>query len=421
MDFESAKALLQQDDGNGTNVYDHLSSVLLKILQDKPADAVNAFENISTLVKQSALKPAAADGTASAAGSGAAAQADAALAAYACRDEEGNEKEADAASFQQLLNCTGMFEWAGVTFGQDTYFLYSTMKAIVADFGASDVRLWGKMNGTGADYYVFEGKTELELPEDCGSEFEDQSGHNKYTYWALSSNGGGVVKLPPVNENAITISRQIKKLFTGDLNATVSGYPPFPGNEGLYLAAKVADITHTTALAPAGLYEADDDGNIVDAEEPATDFGGWVHKEVSINSMGRCTAAPEVENADGEMEADPRYEGASTDHDTLADVGEDSPVSVREYAGGVSVAKSTSYTGAVAVYCGGSFANVYTGWGVAASTESYTPPQLPALQTEFTAAAEGEEGEAVAAEPTMQADVLEDPTPPVEEEAEEDE
>lgn len=55
MNIEEAKAYLQKSSG-GTNLYDHLSEVLLKILIEKPENSCESFENISEAVKQARSK-----------------------------------------------------------------------------------------------------------------------------------------------------------------------------------------------------------------------------------------------------------------------------------------------------------------------------------------------------------------------------
>lgn len=51
--FADAKAFLLQADENGNSLYNHLTDVVLKILEQKPAHALKHFENISSEVKKS--------------------------------------------------------------------------------------------------------------------------------------------------------------------------------------------------------------------------------------------------------------------------------------------------------------------------------------------------------------------------------
>lgn len=50
--LEEAKAFLKQECADGTNLYDHLSDVLLKILVERPENLSDSFEFISSAVKQ---------------------------------------------------------------------------------------------------------------------------------------------------------------------------------------------------------------------------------------------------------------------------------------------------------------------------------------------------------------------------------
>jgi hypothetical protein len=54
--LDEAKQILKRD-VNGRSLYDHLSEVLLKVLVDKPADALDSFEHVSAAIKRLALAP----------------------------------------------------------------------------------------------------------------------------------------------------------------------------------------------------------------------------------------------------------------------------------------------------------------------------------------------------------------------------
>ena len=53
----------------------------------------------------------------------------------------------------------------------------------------------------------------------------------------------------------IIASRSIKKILTGNLNASVESNPPFKGAERHLLRAMLARIFHATQIAPKGQYE----------------------------------------------------------------------------------------------------------------------------------------------------------------------
>lgn len=71
-------------------------------------------------------------------------------------------------------------------------------------------------------------------------------------------------KLPHVTPAQISTARAIRKIFTGDLDAAVETYPPFPGVERNYLRAQVARITAGTQISPLNYFIAGDE----EEEEP---------------------------------------------------------------------------------------------------------------------------------------------------------
>ena len=52
--MESGKAFLKKSDPNGVSVYSHLTDVLASLLETQPANALAAFEGVSTATKAKA-------------------------------------------------------------------------------------------------------------------------------------------------------------------------------------------------------------------------------------------------------------------------------------------------------------------------------------------------------------------------------
>jgi hypothetical protein len=46
----------------------------------------------------------------------------------------------------------------------------------------------------------------------------------------------------------------INYILTGDLNAEIQSYPPFPGKEKHLLKAQLVRITHGCEISPQGLF-----------------------------------------------------------------------------------------------------------------------------------------------------------------------
>ena len=51
--FDNAKAFLMKSGDEGSSLFDHIGDVLLKVLEERPADALSQFESLSAQVKQS--------------------------------------------------------------------------------------------------------------------------------------------------------------------------------------------------------------------------------------------------------------------------------------------------------------------------------------------------------------------------------
>ena len=67
-------------------------------------------------------------------------------------------------------------------------------------------------------------------------------------------------------------ARGLKRLFTGDLGATVGGFPAFPGDESSLLRAQLCVISSETAIAPADMLEVQEDEE-EEAEEEEDESG----------------------------------------------------------------------------------------------------------------------------------------------------
>ena len=68
------------------------------------------------------------------------------------------------------------------------------------------------------------------------------------------------VVLPDIVPSQLVIAKQIKKLFTGRLDAPVVSYPPFPGTEAALLRAQIARISAATQVSPIGFFTFDEEG-----------------------------------------------------------------------------------------------------------------------------------------------------------------
>lgn len=428
-----------QKDSNGINLYDHLTEVMLKLLLEKPADAYEAFENISAGVKIASVKkadPATLAALLKAQHEHQAAWATRSAALLRAPDE----KPEGMCKYPDLVEEANLLEWAGVSFGRDgVYLLHLSLKKLADSLPEShgQVRFWGQMNSARGSYFVAEART-AEDPETLDANTEEgMNGVNKYSYWCTTDLSSPWTKLPNVNMQQVVRSRQFKKILTGDLEADVNAFPPFDGKEKHLLHCLIARITASTAVSPSGFYKLnEDDPPAIEAssdEELAEAFpkqaeeckaaDAWVHHELEINTLGRVTAMPEKTDENGDAIVDENAPEQITPLRSLAEDTEGS-WSFRAYpgaagaggvgngSGGVAMARSLVWPGAVAVYSGRKFLNVYVGDGTKYSPKTYTPPLPGKVMKEWSPAEE---------EPQLieQADVLSDPTPPVAADADE--
>ncbi|KAJ9471854.1 Flagellar radial spoke protein 4 [Diplonema papillatum] len=214
-------------------------------------------------------------------------------------EEEPEDKGelADVTREQEVFNSVGMGLPAA-----EAYRLMVSLKRLLDREPLKSVRFFGKIFGIRGDYHVAEAEVdperEAEPAEEAGDEEADDGGKgpetilevlnnaskgkqpplptepknnpgaNKYQYY-VTTDLVQWTKLPDVTPQHIQAARLIKKLFTGDLFAPVTGHPPFPGVEQHYLRAQIARINHACRLAPRGVYEDLPEEEEEDDEEAA--------------------------------------------------------------------------------------------------------------------------------------------------------
>jgi len=190
-----------------------------------------------------------------------------------------------------------MLEWAGVCFGEeDTYRLAKSLKRLAIMSGAERMRFAGKMLGTCKDYWVVSGV--LVEPQENGQDPSIEkrgSGANQLVFWVTDNLLNDWIQLPDVKPSHIEAARQIKHLLTGDLNAEVNSNPSFPGKERHFLRAQLARIFAATTIAPKGLFEIDEETNLMKFTEdfamPGTEelksLEAWSNVSQSLLKNGR--------------------------------------------------------------------------------------------------------------------------------------
>lgn len=416
--FTEASAYLKgAADGTG-NVHEHLSQVILKLFSEGHGDALDILEHVSVLVKTGA-NPRDIPETKSDGPSGPAASekawADATLKLYPGGGEDDEEPPQPQSEIRSILSDYSALEWAGVSLGKETtYNLKLAMDNLsikMADSEAPIAKLqfWGKILGTKKDYIILQGELESpaepeEAPEessvDPASLREGAEGANKYTYYVANSVEGVFTQLPDVSPEQIKASRNLKRMFTGDLDTIVGGHPPFPGaKEAGLLRAVIGLITAETHVVANGLLVAPDEENKFEVEQPeedeynaaveaataealSTKLSAWRLLNTGLNADGRCRNVPREDDDDDEAVKPP----------ATPEVYPLGKLTAGEWcigrAGAHGCVRSTVYPGAIGIASGQYSLNVYIGYGLRNSSTGgsashvYCPPFPMEIATE---------------------------------------
>lgn len=318
-EFKNAKAFLQTaSTDSGYNVYDHLAKCLTKILDERPENVYDIFEDISQDTKRSKFTSQVdtVQDRIDPSTEVALAQVQRKLFAKGDGDEGEAEPEEDVETpLPNLMELCFFFEQAGVGLNREEVIrIWLALKNLVDTHNLQHVRFWGKIFGTEQNYYVAEveyregeedqeeeegddedaheeettekedaeeGEEEAEEDDTPKPDFkpppvvpreENRTGPNKKVYFVCNDPGKLWSKLPPVTPAQIVTSRQIKKFLTGRLDAPVVSYPPFPGNESNYLRAQIARISAGTHISPLGFYQFDEEEEEEEESEGRDNF-----------------------------------------------------------------------------------------------------------------------------------------------------
>lgn len=366
-EYINAKSyLLQTSTESGYNLYDHLSTCLTKILDERPENVYDIFEDISKETKRSKFTSNVdtVQDKIDQSTEVALAQVQRKLFARGEGEEGEQEPEDDAETpLPNLMELAFYFEQAGVGLNREEVIrVWVALKHLVDTHNLQHVRFWGKIYGTEQNYYVAEveyreGEEEQEEEEEEAEEGqdedqtekeegeegdeeaeeddtpkpdfkpppvvpkEDKAGPNKKTYFVCNDPGKPWNKLPAVTPAQITTARQVKKFLTGRLDAPVVSYPPFPGNESNYLRAQIGRISAGTHISPLGFYQFDEEEEEEEEGEGRDNFvenldfegipvkelvdpslSNWVHHVQHILPQGRCVWWNPVQKNEDEFE-----------------------------------------------------------------------------------------------------------------------
>jgi radial spoke head protein 4A len=152
------------------------------------------------------------------------------------------------------------------------------------------------------------------LPPDFEKRNED--GVNKNTYFVTNDLTVDWIELPDVKPSQIRAARNIRYIFSGNLNRLIITNPHFPGTEKEYLRCQIARITHGTKIEPSiNHWKVGDSDNPSKPLEKNEDddvkkmkmndlisIKNWIHFPPAILKQGRVShyfeIPEEIENPD---------------------------------------------------------------------------------------------------------------------------
>ncbi|KPI87191.1 putative flagellar radial spoke protein [Leptomonas seymouri] len=377
--FASAKAYLMQADKDGVSVYDQLTRLMETLLESNPENVAgdpSKLHEILSFIQTHSF----------ACGESTTLSNEASpIAAEELQRLQDNKKLFDrlapevrtvieqpdpyttittttvvplkAPSFESVVAQNKYWTAAGCGMAEEEAFLLDrSITNLAMEKNLQDIKFVGKIFGTHGDYFVLRTRRYLEAGEKVYVETNTMPkplrkkgvvpvqpepgfvGANRYTFWVTTAPSAAWQTLADVTPQQINAAREIKRYFTGNLDAPVSA--TFPWNEAVYLRAQLARITSSTSIAPQGaleepepLVESEEEEEDVESEGaaarppkeakyhpltvPVADFGEeemdvaqltvdhWVHAGSYLYLNGRETKVPKREEPEEEEEEEP--------------------------------------------------------------------------------------------------------------------
>ena len=309
-----------------------------------------------------------------------------------------------------ILSQASILEWAGISFSKtEWYKIRIALKKLLIENNCEYIRFFGKIFGIESDYYIIQGIVKnypMKNPP-VHEETRGNEGINHYTFWVSNSVLESWYELPDITFDQIKASRLFKYIFTGDLNAKVKSFVPFPGLEMHLLKCQIVRILHSSCICPKGYQKLSEnfkdqlEGKITEFDEeykPLTfeemkspEFENWSHEYAYIFPNGKIidpTIETQVDRMRG-INEDEGYKVKEGEGDEAQEV-DMKFWKIRTYGDQMVYNKASGdatvhavihirnerWPGTNTVWKEGEFCNIYIGFGVKAVDECYYPTQL---------------------------------------------
>jgi radial spoke head protein 4A len=278
--LEDAKGILKEKDENGNSVYEHLISVVQKVIESK-ANCYEDLEQVSSSIKKQKQEKnvvisnkieieelqAYVSSSLKLCGKPEAPKisSNEEETEESNKEEEETQVEIDHTKVANIMKNVQMLQWSGIDFGSDWWALQCACYQLAKTFPKIiEPRFFGKIFGLENDFWIVEAKLE-EYPE--ANETTDEpkmeqfgQGLNTYVYFACTNlENCHWNQLPYITPKALIQSKECHIQLKGNLKAKIGGRYKFEGEEELYLRCLIARISSSTIIAPENYYSKEEE------------------------------------------------------------------------------------------------------------------------------------------------------------------
>jgi len=161
--------LMKNSVKTNTNAYDHMSQIIMSILDSKIENAVDIFETLSTQIKKKKFVPDSFNsfGEFRYVKETTSELEDARVKMELFQNENEDNRGDDGHEIPDIMSLSNLFEWAGLSLGkEETFLINASMQKLMNDKGLKSMRFWGKIYGTKKNYYIVEADQKDEDDDD---------------------------------------------------------------------------------------------------------------------------------------------------------------------------------------------------------------------------------------------------------------
>ena len=213
---------------------------------------------------------------------------------------DGSGSVASKTNLQDVQYDNRLWNIAGFGFSdQEAYHLQISLKRLCIKEDLKKLKFWGKIFCTNKNYFVAEGLHRKNVVDSVPENWEHSGvGINALSFWVTNDLMEDWTELPVIGPEHLCVAFETKAMLTGNLNAPIQTYPPFPGKEKHFLKAQIIRITFSSTLVPGGSYKLMEENDRDVTLDPDFAWPGreelytnekWVHQHPQVLKSGRVT------------------------------------------------------------------------------------------------------------------------------------